>query len=106
MSALKLRRIGLQHNRYNKEVKKIDFWDYVDLTQQEIIDEYESFYYGVKYNKNEIMRWSNLDYWLEGGPKFRWQNFNGGTVLDISIKKFGTTAIGWVASKLWKKFGP
>ena len=53
---------GLKHQDYNKELKKVDFWEYAGLPQQEIIDHAEQYVsivpvvkgeYKYKYNGKE-----------------------------------------------------
>ncbi|MDO5655063.1 MAG: RHS repeat-associated core domain-containing protein [Flavobacteriaceae bacterium] len=44
---------GLKHQDYNKELKKVDFWKYASLPQQEIIDHAEKFISMVPVVKGE-----------------------------------------------------
>ncbi|MDO5655059.1 MAG: RHS repeat-associated core domain-containing protein [Flavobacteriaceae bacterium] len=79
---------GLKHQDYNKELKKVDFWEYAGLPQQEIIDHAEKFIcivpvvkgeYKYKYNSKEWQDELNLNLYDYGARNYdaalgRWMN--------------------------------
>ncbi|MDO5655049.1 MAG: DUF6443 domain-containing protein [Flavobacteriaceae bacterium] len=70
---------GLKHQDYNKELKKVDFWKYAGLPQQEIIDHAEKFIsivpvvkgeYKYKFQNQELQDELGLNWY-----SFKWRNY-------------------------------
>ena len=79
---------GMQHGKYNKQTKKIDFWGYANLSQQEIIANAQQLIevmpvvdgdYKYKYNGKEYQDELGLDWYDYGARNYdtslgRWMN--------------------------------